>query len=560
MCQSLTRSRLHLSSLGETKIPTIQVTHFEFQESEWTTRNVNLSISNCDMSLMSLSVFSDNTKDIIMHIVNTRIGSQLQIAGAEAVLDNCTYIQRENYRKELIKMHNGKVTLKSSNIFNVNNYTVLNVHSGEGILVGLFVTNCSTLSSHLLSSLFIVHSEAFLNVQNCTFLSNEGTLIAAENSSLVLIENSVFELNGDAHQSENNGFYVVQCSWRCFLFVTNSLFLNNTKMTGGVLSITNASSAYVFQSVFNNNQGKQGTVSVNSSTNVIISMCSFNGNTAEQGGAVYCTSNMKFLHQNDTMNELRRIASLYHMETHSAVSRFLNISKHIHRQVDNAIEIDNCVFTSNSAFGGGAIYSASINTTLILLICQFTNNSATKPSLLYSSGGAVYFGYCLLLIVSSNFAGNRALEGGGAIVGHGVASVESSNFTQNQVIGKQGLGGAIYVTRLAVNNSVFERNTASLGGGAICGETLHIQGSLFQFNSAYVGGVISVPSGNISNCLFIHNTALDTGGALSVTSVFFISDTNFKNNRAKKGGGAIFGSGNVSLICRFCQFHNNTVR
>ncbi len=183
------------------------------------------------------------------------------------------------------------------------------------------------------------------------------------------------------------------------------------------------------------------------------------------------------------------------------------------------INIDDVSFTRNSAYDGGAIYSALYNTHINITHSEFFSNSAQR------GGGAIYLENGDFLLQSSVFDGNSAASTGGAVLltRSGARILEDNTFSNNNAVS----GGAIHLLSLESSNilrkNLFSNNTASLNGGAI-------------FESL----PYTLASTSIENNTFYSNQA-DLGGAV-FTSRMTIRNNTFSNNRATQAGGNAGGS------------------
>ena len=243
--------------------------------------------------------------------------------------------------------------------------------------------------------------------------------------------------------------------------------------------------------------------------------------------------------------------------------------------------VDNGTFTGNNATAGGAIYNFGI---LTILNSIFTGNVASGNNV--TAGGAIYNEYNstlnlnggILNIYSSTFTGNRA-SGNGATAGGAIASekeltIKDSIFTGNKAISANdtAMGGAIFnFGKAAVINSKFGldaltgnvatgKSNASMGGAIITYGNLTVNGSGFNYNTAYWGGAIT-NGGNLTvNCTnFTGNIGM--GGALFNNGNSTIINSIFANNKASSTsgssiGGAILNAG--TLIVSNSKFSGNT--
>ena len=203
------------------------------------------------------------------------------------------------------------------------------------------------------------------------------------------------------------------------------------------------------------------------------------------------------------------------------------------------LKISDSVLSNNHADGlGGAIYT-SAGSSLDMSRDVFNGNSA----------GTISMGFFGL---------------GGAIFNQGTATVDSSQFVNNQALGSIGQGGAIqdgFSASLVVTGSTFTNNqaigTSSASGGAIYGDAysrLSVTSSAFSRNSAISNGSASGGA--------IDDTAFSQG--FGTSNIATITDSTFDDNTASglqgeysSQGGAILYSGD-GLVVSGSSFRFNT--
>jgi len=123
-----------------------------------------------------------------------------------------------------------------------------------------------------------------------------------------------------------------------------------------------------------------------------------------------------------------------------------------------------CVFASNSAFNGGAVFlgvSMTLRPPVTFTHCSFLDNHATFGGAFALTPDAVFgpiheFDDCL-------FAGNTASTDGGALLCRSPVAITNSTFVSNTAGGR---GGALYMFRGTANrfdNSIAHGNTAGQG-------------------------------------------------------------------------------------------------
>ncbi len=219
------------------------------------------------------------------------------------------------------------------------------------------------------------------------------------------------------------------------------------------------------------------------------------------------------------------------------------------------VEIEYGVFMNNYAeAGGGAVmaagraYDASCADVSTVVSSTFTRNSTNArlgrtpitdayiDDVLFG-GGALLGGTCSLSVSDSAFTDNSAMAVGGAIDATQL-DVETSTFINNSVNGQ--------VSRIPIEL----RPVGSMGGGAIAGIFVAVDGSTFISNQAPSGGAIL----NVGGCLlvegstFVRNQSTARGAgfgggavhALEICGATFLGN-DFSYNSAAGDGGALWG-------------------
>ncbi len=225
------------------------------------------------------------------------------------------------------------------------------------------------------------------------------------------------------------------------------------------------------------------------------------------------------------------------------------------RQQGGSLIVQNCVFTGNRAYNGGAaIYTESYDDgsesdapTLEISSCSFLQNALIQE---VDNKNADNFGGALYLTTANSlvpgrftiqdclFQGNLAQRGGALCVLNSECTVDASTFTDNRAYFSVDVsgpteprGGAIYnLGALRISNSLFQRNYAG--------------GSLSSFEK---GGAIANngPLLSITQCVLANNTATGAGGALFLGNIqgsATVTNCTFSNNGSGLGvdGGSVF--------------------
>lgn len=181
-----------------------------------------------------------------------------------------------------------------------------------------------------------------------------------------------------------------------------------------------------------------------------------------------------------------------------------------------------------TAVGGGGIISGSINNTLSVTNCVFSNNSATGLGTL-GGGGILHTGGSLT-ITGTTFSNNSTSTSGGGL-----------GYTAGDPLLRTPSTGT-----LSISGSTFSGNTANsiaAGGGAA---------DLFNFNAG--SGTYSINSSSFSN----NSAPNGSGGAIIVESgPLTVTTSSLTGNTAAVAGGAI--SSNSSASVTFSRLVGNSV-
>lgn len=224
------------------------------------------------------------------------------------------------------------------------------------------------------------------------------------------------------------------------------------------------------------------------------------------------------------------------------------------------VDIDDSVFTGNSASTGGAIYNdtngkirieeGSFNTNTAataggaiynngtLIVAEGTVFSGNKVNTDNYDGGAIYNNGTLTIEKGVSFTGNES-DWGGALFLQGTSTISDATFTANKVEGEDVSGGALYLgknaTQLTLSNSTFTGNTATATDTATAEDA--------------AGGAASLMTlANVSNVTFTDNQVLGNandnrggGGALflGAEGKVTIAGSTFNTNHSSSVGGAI---------------------
>jgi Divergent InlB B-repeat domain len=185
------------------------------------------------------------------------------------------------------------------------------------------------------------------------------------------------------------------------------------------------------------------------------------------------------------------------------------------------------------SFGGGVYAGNGLGTAVSLISSLVRNNETTAAN---SQGGGVYSNGAMT-VAKSFFSGNQTQDaGGGAYVGSGAASVDSSTFYNNFALGGQPKGGGLYLAASAANhsltNSTLSHNRAdSTTPNAGCGGAIWVSQQLTLRNSTLgnnattgLGGAICFNANgaslSINSSIVANSTASSAASANATVDIF----------------------------------------
>ncbi len=472
---------------------TVNISNVQFETSVWFAQHCHMSFAQCDMKFLTL-VLSGKQKgiDTDLRIMKSKLGAHIHIFYARAMVEHCHLFDIEVVERKTacILVYNATLVIKSSHIeyFQGKSFLQVETQGFANLRKTVFVDCFSTVA------LIDIANQSALSVDECTFLSNNNTLVNIVNTSFGNIKNSTFKFNNMVPGMTLP--FLIRGIKNTVLQINLSHFSYNALSWGeSLFACHDHCLGTIENSVFLHN--KRRVVSIINSSNLIKNSI-FDGNSGQQHGIVTMTQD-RFFHTKDTNDSV--ILS-------SADSKVPNT---ILRQ-----EIYNCTFVNNTSVTGGAI--ASANVSLYLIECQFINNTATGfPRSALNAGGAVFVAYCHANVTRCMFDGNKALSGGAFAAESSVLFVVSSNFSRNEAtFNDLAPGGGMFVqisegSRLTIVSSIFTANHASDSAGAVA-TIFTFQGSTF-----HGGRRNSLDAAvKIYDSTFDANSAGGDAGALSV--------------------------------------------
>ena len=227
-----------------------------------------------------------------------------------------------------------------------------------------------------------------------------------------------------------------------------------------------------------------------------------------------------------------------------------------------AVDLTHLRLTNGQADVGAGILLTG--TTLTLNGLQFSNNHATND------GGAIYLSSGTVVITNSSFLDNSAYFGGAIAQAGGALIIAGSSFSTNSG-GAGGAIGLIQTSRLAVTDSTFDGNSASVWGGAIYLQDATVQASLarssFTNNQAttttfgYGGGALfSGGALTLADSTLANNVSNTEAGALEMSGgQVTVSNTTLTGNTARRFGGGILAFNDGLSHPAFLSLNNVTI-
>lgn len=204
--------------------------------------------------------------------------------------------------------------------------------------------------------------------------------------------------------------------------------------------------------------------------------------------------------------------------------------------------LSGCVITNNtnSSNGGGVYHSSSGTSGIYLYDCDIADNRAT------AHGGGLYLLPSGSVIENCRIANNTAGAGSraGAAYANTFTVFSDCLITNNTA----GTGGALYLQTGALTNCVFAHNSAALSGGAVAldGPTAGPKtfvGCTFEGNTAatYGGAIYEWSWGEsrdrvFDRCRIVGNSAGNHGGAFYISTSLFRSCLLAGNQTGGRGG------------------------
>ncbi|MFT5748730.1 MAG: hypothetical protein ACI920_004127, partial [Saprospiraceae bacterium] len=396
-----------------------------------------------------------------------------------------------------------------------------------------------------------IHALSPIQLNTCYFVYNfgraGGSVYLGGGASNSTITNCVFDENSSNSQSA--GIFIDNLT---NVSVNESFFINNLTSRGAYYALR-GSGHEVSNCEFSDNineSGFGGALFNWNSQNFTLSNCLFEGNRASSAGAIYADGREldalnpnEFLMSNcifdDNATNANSGGSVYNSRSSMTITdcEFMNTNTPgsggflFQTGESKIVNISNCSFENAVISGwGGAMTCYGLNTTYNVSDCTFMGNTSSNL------GGAAHCGFTAIAnFENCTFEANNAASGGGLSAQNDSTEIHVVNsiFISN---GATNSGGGIFAgttessSIVSVDGCEFQANSANFGAGIFLSENgdddismLELHNSLFIFNVAdsQAGAVnLNDANGNISNCVFTNNIAVDpgVGGAISTNA------------------------------------------
>ncbi len=328
-------------------------------------------------------------------------------------------------------------------------------------------------------------------------------------------------------------------------------FLQN-ELVSPLILITDASRVTLQNVNFTGNQGTNGIIHADDRSRLELHHCFLSDNHAsENAGCILLTD----------ASHLFIYGSRFRNNSAANEGGVIFTRKSTHVEIDKNSEFEANRVTNYNSVGG--VISSYDNVTLIAIDTVFRNNYAD-----FRGGVISAMRDNKVLLFNVTFHGNRALDSSGAIQCYHNCLMNAQNCFFKSNVAKDGGGIETYNATLIFNNCTFENNTSLVTDTgaltAVVQSRLHVKNCTFSENRAARYGPamqfydrvdVTIEQSNFTN-----NVALYGAGAIYAENnirLTIVSST-FRNNTAARSGGALIGGAKETLTATDVYFINNT--
>ena len=511
-------------------------------------------------------------------------GTGLEIIESNAYLTNClfTHYYYGIHRSVLTfsytfpdfvtsniawKWIGGALIVGSSNVtITQSNFTENRAQLGGAI----YAENSSNVS--------IFNTTFHFNTANSSFFAYEdvaagGALYAAHNTS-VTICSSYFNKNNVFFGQSIGGALAI---YRSAVIIEESMFTSHIVAQLGGVAFIYDSTTVIQHSTFNNCKvDKFGSVlfMVNSDTLYLNNTAS--GNHARtSAGVIFMASSVIHIHKSNFSNNFASVDGgvIYARKDNQIFLNSGTFSENfasyggVIKVNSSLVEIQNCMFSNNTADDGGVLYLDSkypYFSSISIHQSSFFNNTARNL-------GGVLYTYSrsnnTILECNNTFIRNKA-RGGATVYAYNIQTLSSKNsyFEENEVMGV----GIVFLMKTVTyfsGKTTFYKNTGTLlvieskiSFAGMVNFTTNAQQHITSDIYMKGGAITSVLSEITSNAtLVLHNNTGFNGGALFLidSKLFTSGDTTISNNNAHEGGGLYLYQSELLCMGQVTLLENN---
>ena len=365
------------------------------------------------------------------------------------------------------------------------------------------------------------------NITSSTFTNNS----AARWGGVMYTSDGLFNIASSTFTNNSAAVGGVMLTYYGSFNITSITFTNNSAATWGGVMYTSDGSFNITSSTFTNNSATVGGVMATSDGSFNISSSTFTNNSVASWGGVITTYNYYDGSFNITSSTFNNNSAAWRggvMDT-----------------TDGSFNITSSSFTTNKANVGGVIWSEDVESFTI-------NNSSFNTNTADNYGGIMFSLECSTQITESTFHYNSGslYTFNGNLTFSGQSKFENCVEPSNKASLTLQEGGALTSFQSTITfsgESSLLNNQASQGGAILAIEsTIMLYGTTTIANNTATnisGGGISLQQSDLEireTCFISNNYAMRGGGVharSSTIAVHELATLQFKNNRAKNGGG-----------------------
>ena len=423
-----------------TTIPKVVINDVEFYYSLWEFYAIDIFIANSDTSLLYLNVNSHYGNSTLtnfnctVNIHNCTLGYWRIESIGDVQITDCSIVENPPYTSnKLIYIINSSAVLEriliqnfdcpmfpfmelcgvvvhlfskvqiNNSIFKGNKNSSISVTDGSHLLM----KNCTVIDNDVLAGV-ICGWTSTVNITNCTFKSNTGSMSMIQNSTIT-VNHSTFI---DNHSWDSAGGVCVQT--KSTLIISNCIFTNNSadKM-GGAVTVMLDSKLTIIKSTFNGNTAPEigGAIFIDGNCSFVCTNSSFNDNRATLRGSAIAIQTSNATLSNLMLNQNHGEGVLYIYEAYFADVHncmfYKNKGGALQVHTMTKLEVRNSHFFQNKAGSGGAIVVYFLENVTLSHVRIFQNVARY--------GGAIEIGPAKMYIDNCLINDNVAVYDGGAI-------------------------------------------------------------------------------------------------------------------------------------------------